>query len=184
MSEVVHHLEKFLGETVGGWHSADWNFYVLEFPHVPFRNCTALATAGLSELALQSSVSAKEVRHELVLVFDKSHGPGNLPSVLHQVGMEAVERKRPYLRGDVIGPRDPLVDGTQMTGLYVTLPTFAPDGFANVEANDASQRIFAWLIPITTGEAAFVRDQGWSAFEDVLERVGPDLFDLRRVSVL
>jgi hypothetical protein len=184
MSEVVHHLEKFLGETIGGWNPPEWNFYVLEFPHAPFPNCTALATAGLSELALPSRVTSKEIRHELVVVFDKSHGPAHLPSVLHQVGMEAVERNHAYLRGDVIGPRDTLVDGTQMTGFYVTLPTFAPDEFASFEAADGSHRIFAWLIPITTREAEFVREKGWNAFEDVLERASTDLFALRRGSVV
>jgi hypothetical protein len=46
------------------------------------------------------------------LVLDKAYGPAHLPSVL-QVGMEAVERHHAYLRGDMIGPRNTLVDGTQ-----------------------------------------------------------------------
>jgi hypothetical protein len=41
-----------------------------------------------------------------------------------------------------------------------------------------------WLIPLLTEEANFVKDRGWSLFEDVLELENPDLMDLNRGSIV
>jgi hypothetical protein len=85
---------------------------------------------------------------------------GTSLALLHQVAAETVSRGRAYLRGEVIGPRNPLFTGTELTALYVAIPVYFPDEF-----NSADGVVFAWLVPITTKEAVFVSVEGWKKFE-------------------
>jgi hypothetical protein len=114
----------------------------------------------------------------------RSFGDSIFPSLLQQVGVEAISRHRPYLRGDVIGPRGTLLAGTEMTALYVSPPVYLPDAFAGYRSADGTSRIFGWLIPITSAEATLIQQQGWTRFEDELCRVNPDLLDVKRASIV
>jgi hypothetical protein len=44
--------------------------------------------------------------------------------------------------------------------------------------------VFGWLLPIERGEQLYVRRNGWSAFEELLDKAKFDLFDLDRPSLL
>jgi hypothetical protein len=184
MASLIEHLEAFLGTTSGGWQPPEWSFSVMEFPHGPIDDCTVFVTLGLSDVPLPSHVSAKEIRHELMVAVNRKDVPPYLPSLLEQVGKEAVDRRSAFLRGDVIGPRGPLFEGSDLTAFYASAPSLLPDEFGTCSAEDGTDRIFAWLIPITTREASFVQAQGWNAFEVRLAKSDADLFDLRRSSIL
>lgn len=42
----------------------------------------------------------------------------------------------------------------------------------------------AWLIPITSKEAEFIRQNAWEEFEDKLEELDPDLIDFKRENII
>ena len=44
--------------------------------------------------------------------------------------------------------------------------------------------VFAWLVGITGAEARFVEQNGWEAFEALLEERNPDLLDFGRESAV
>ena len=183
MTSLPEHIERFLGEIEAGWTQD------AEGVGVPFQvaRCsggeapgTPFVTLGLSREALKSPVSDKLIRHELVMVLAGSHPNGPAPGILQQVGRECLASGKALLRGDVIGPRGPLVDGSALEALYVASPVCLPDAFATYAGGDDQQVVFAWLIPIAGSELEYVRSHGWNAFEDGLVEAQPDLTDLYR----
>jgi hypothetical protein len=187
MKDLIEHLESHLGPIQVGWKDSDgtvWPFHVLRFSGGPLANAVTYSTLGLSDTPLPSPVSPKQVRHELLFMARPAFGDRNIPALLHQVGTEALGRGRPYLRGDVIGPRGTLMPGTAMEALYVSLPVYLPDSFATYRSPAGVACVLAWLVPITRDEAAFVKTGGWDAFEDQLVRVDPDLLNLSRGSIV
>ena len=187
MKTLVEHLESFLGQIGFGWKDSDgtqWPFQVLRFLEGPIANCVTYSTLGLSDFALQSTVSSKQIRHELLLMARPIFCDRNIPAVLHQVGMEAVKSENAYSRGDIVGPRGTLISGTQMEAFYVSMPAYLPDDFATFESPEGISSVIAWLVPITFNEAHFVKSNGWEAFEERLCEVDPDLLDLNRPSIV
>lgn len=108
--------------------------------------------------------------------------PSNAAGLLFQVASELIASGRGLLRGQVIGPRGPLFDSSPTTALYAAPPVYLPDGFAECDTGTTTI-VMTWLVPITDAEARYVRDRGWSAFEDVLVAEDPDLVDLSRSPV-
>jgi hypothetical protein len=187
MKNLPQHLESFLGPIEGGWKDADgtdWPFYVLRFSGGPVANAVTYTTLGLHSTPMLSPVSGMQIRHELLIMARPAFCDRNIPAILHQVGMDAVSTNRPYLRGEVIGPRGELLEGTKMEALYVTLPVYFPDSFATYTSPEGRSCVFAWLVPITCKEAEFVRHKGWERFEDELYRSNPNLIDLKRESIV
>jgi hypothetical protein len=187
MKNITDHLEKFLGNIDGACKDSDgtlWPFYVLRFLGGPIANTITYSTLGLCDVPLPSTISNKRVRHELLFMARPSSYDDNIPAVLHQVASEAINNNRPYLRGDVIGPRGTLIHGTKMEALYVSLPVYLPDTFASYTSPDGDTCIFAWLVPITGPEAELVRLSGWESFEESVCAIDPDLLDLSRPSIV
>ncbi|WP_082306870.1 suppressor of fused domain protein [Bacillus sp. FJAT-27245] len=89
-----------------------------------------------------------------------------------------------FLRGDVIGPYGPIFDGSNLETIYVTSPGYFPDSFDTFKEDNTKTIIMAWLIPITSEEAEFIRKNGWEEFEVKLEVSDPDLIDLNRKSIV
>ena len=130
---------------------------VVRLERGPVEGSVTFATLGLNFYRLKSTGSATVIRHELLMLARNGAIPGNLPALLHQIAADAVSRGRAYLRGEVIGPRNRLFPGTELTALYVAIPVYFPDTFNSIDGV-----IFAWLVPITTKEAAFVLAEGWT----------------------
>src|SRR5438132_10707921 len=120
----------------------------------------------------------------MLFITRASFGDHNLPALLHKVGMEALSSGRPYLRGDVIGPRETLFAGTSMEALYVSIAVYLPASFAAYTSPEGLSCALAWLVPITSQEAQMVREQGWDRFEDLLCQSNPDLLDVGRPSIV
>ena len=188
MAKLVEHLEKHLGRIEKGWDRTpdrdDIPFQVIACRGGAHAGVRAFSTLGLSSQGLRSAVSEKVIHQELFLAVPETFGEANLPALLQQVGLEAIEANLAYLRGDVIGPRGPLLDGKTFEALYVAMPVYFPDSFGACRLSDSVTVVIAWLIPITKREAAFVARQGWGAFEDRLVRTDPNLFDLDRGSIV
>jgi len=185
--ELIDHLEAFLGPIETGWRldesGGPLSFDVALFQRGPTADTVSFSTVGLSDYSLRSSRSGKAIHHELVIVAKKDFGARNVPALLQQVGMEAIQGERAYLRGDVIGPRDDLFRGTDKVALYVSAPSCFPDSFARIETADGVIVVFAWLIPITRDEVSLVNREGWERFEDSLVASDTDLMDFNRNSI-
>lgn len=187
--KYIDYLEDHLGAIECGWSAdADGNklpFQIVKFSKGPFPDTVTYSTLGLSDVQLPSPVSNQRIRHELILVSYTSFGDGNIPGVLQRVGLDALKNGRPYLRGDVIGPYGTLFESTQLEALYVTMPVYFSDSFFTFDADESDIPIVqAWVVPITRKEANFVKQQGWSKFEDMLENSDPDLVDFHRASII
>ncbi|MDR6881017.1 hypothetical protein J2X61_002766 [Bacillus sp. 3255] len=150
----------------------------------PFSGTTTYSTLGLSNDTLKSSVSGKQIRQELVFVSDSTFGDKNIPGIIQQVGLKALNNKMAYLRGDVIGPYGSLFDNSRLEALYVTLPIYFPNSFHTFFGNDNFPIVMSWLVPITLEEANFAKLNGWDKFEDMLEEANPDLIDFNRKGLL
>lgn len=183
---LVEHLERFLGPIEAGWsQDADGTkmpFQIVRFAGGSGPGTVSFSTLGLSRIPLHSSVSGKEIRHELLVLTPDSLRDGPLPALIHQVAMIAVHSGHAFLRGDVVGPRGPLVPGSTLEAIYVAMPAYFPDEFASCEENGDPVAI-AWLVPISAREADYAARNGWSAFEDRLVDADPDLTDFGRASL-
>jgi hypothetical protein len=183
---VIAHLENFCGPIVHGWRGdpdgKKMPFQIVQMERGPISGTTTYSTLGLGKIPLPARNSDKIIRHERVMLSRSNAVPGNLPALLQQVAMEAVQRKFAYLRGEIIGPRGQLFNNSTVTALYVSIPVYFPEGFTGVD-DDVGRVIFAWLIPITDQEASLVNQVGWSEFETRLEAQDPDLLDFKRMSI-
>jgi hypothetical protein len=188
MSGLVHHLEAHLGQISCGWsldaEGRKLPFQVVLFEKGPIPGTRTLSTLGLSDARLRIGASGKRIRQEFVMLIRERFGCRNLPGILQQLALEALEQDRGYVRGDVIGPRGQLVEGSAHEALYVAVPVYFPDDFHVFRPPAGEPIVFAWLVPITAEEARFIRDRGWAEFEDELEKQDPDLLDFGRASVV
>lgn len=185
--KVVAHLESCLGPVDAGWRHAEAGyplpFDVALFRSGPLEDSATFSTVGLSNQELRSERSGKVIRHELVVVTRQGFGVRNIPALMQQLGMEAIREGRAYLRGEVVGPRDAIFEGTQMAAFYVSAPSCFPSSFARVATSEGVV-VFAWFIPITRPEAEYVLREGWEQFEDVLANAEVDLTDFDRNSIV
>ncbi|MDQ0418971.1 hypothetical protein J2Z48_003195 [Croceifilum oryzae] len=183
MSDYIDFLESHLGEIEAGTSKIE-GFQVARFTKGPFPGTVTYSTLGMSHHYLKSPVSNKEIRMELFFVSYSEPEYDNIPGILEQVGREALEKHQAYLAGEVIGPRGKLFEGTQLEALYVAMPVYFPDSFHVFYPENDIPIVQAWLVPITSAEAGFIRKNGWSKFEDILEKVDPDVIDFNRSSVV
>jgi hypothetical protein len=184
---ILDHLEQHLGPIEEGWSTnasgLKLPFLVARLPGGSIEGTKVFATAGLSDHLLTSRTSSKVIRQELAFVVRASFGDRNIPGLLQQVGMNALEKHTAYLRGDVIGPYGRLFEVGEMEALYVGIPVYLPSSFESFTRDDGETTVLAWVIPISASETAYVRRCGWGAFEDELTRLQPDLSDPTRRSI-
>jgi hypothetical protein len=185
VSSFIDHLEAVLGPIAGGVKPGDAapSVQIVFFERGPIEGARALATLGLSHHTLALGTAGRTVRQELVMLYREQDGPRTLPGVLHQVAMGALEQHRGFLRGEVIGPRGPLVEGATCEALYVAAPVYFPDELHVFQPEVGDPIVVAWLVPITCSEAHFITHHGWEAFEDRLEARDPDLLALDRPGI-
>ena len=189
MPPLMRHIEDHLGPILMGW-SADADGQTLPFSvvlcdYAPIPGMRVLVTMGLSTHLLSTGKPGKFLRQELVAIFREADGPRSLPGMIQQLGLEALSEGRAYALGEVIGPRGELVADSTVSAFYVALPVYLPQSFyvcRNAAPNE--QVVFAWLVPVTTSEAGFVRANGLAAFEDKLHRADPDLLDYKRSAIV
>ncbi len=188
MSNLLEHIETYLGEINSGWtEDFDGNrltFSVLDFLNCPVESSHVCSTLGLSEHRFHSRDNGSEIFQELLLMVDVGCWEDSFPGLLQQLAQEAISSHHAYLRGQVLGPRGKISDGTSMSCFYVAAPIHLPDEFHVYKEDSDKSVIFAWMIPIHLSEAKFVEDRGWDAFEDLLIEKGPDLLDLNRSAIV
>ncbi|GAA1575278.1 suppressor of fused domain protein [Kribbella hippodromi] len=188
MTGLIEHLEGYLGPIRGGWaQDADGEempFQIAWFDQGAGEGVVSFATLGLGRYPLRLPEAGRTIRHELLMLADsETAATGLLPHLVQQVGEQAVRYGRPFLCGEVIGPRGPLLPGSLLEAFYVAMPVYFPDDFAVCESPDGPI-VIAWLVPITAGEARYVAFNGWNAFEDRLVEQDPDLTSFSRQSIV
>lgn len=188
-SKFISFLENHAGTIQRAWNQypgeEKWPFQVIEMRGGVLEGISVFATLGLSEFSLRSKSQEKSIRHELILSIPTALGELNVPSLLHSLGKEAIDKGRAYFRGEVIGPRPGvLLPNTGFKALFVAPPVCFPDSFSSFNSPDGSTIIIAWLIPIYLVEALFVSANGWNQFESILAKNEVDLFDFKRLSAV
>ncbi|MDP5228743.1 MULTISPECIES: suppressor of fused domain protein [Arthrobacter] len=181
--DLIAHFEYTLGLIQRGW-SVDPDrvkmpFQIVQFASGSDEDSVGYATLGLSRHLLESAASDRTIRQELLMLAPKKMKPDFPVGLLHQLGSMVLGTHKALLRGNVIGPANALVPGSELTALYVASPVYFPDEFATFTDDDGDV-VVAWLVPISTGEADFVWHHGWGAFEDLLLEQDPDLVDFDR----
>lgn len=94
----------------------------------------------------------------------------------------ALHSQSPLKHGSVIDLQEPWTEGSTLQHLLVTLPyPYGPD-LERCQAGTYSVRIL-WLLPITAGEFALLKQDGLEALEGRFEEAGIDFLDPARASV-
>lgn len=180
---IDKHLEKYLGEISTGW--SDNNSPGIQI--VLFKSQPSLSTNTYSTLGLSNSVltikGTKKVRQELLLSVNGLLGTNVWTNLLLFISSEMVQKSRALLRGELIEFKEPIINGSDFYGIYVTIPVLFDSNF-QVYSNGDSEVVLVWLIPVTRNECIFIHNYGWSKFEDLLEEKNIDLTNLERESVI
>lgn len=182
-SKYIDYLEKTLGGLEMGWYDGD-PVKVVKFSDGPFDGAVTFMSLGLSNTELGSYGTVKKYRQEVVLVARRDFGERNISRILSQITTWLLDHTMALLRGDVLGPNGVMFEGTHMEAFYVSQPAYHPEHFYTYDDGLALPIIHVMLVPITAKEAEFVRLQGWSAFEDMLVELDPDLTDFFRESLV
>lgn len=184
--DLIEHLESYFGKIKCGWNSSQWTdpaIQIVEFAGGTVPNVTVVGTLGMSEFAMTSRSSAKEIRQELFVMVRTGQLCAKLPAVLDQVARERVRTDNPILRGDVVSKDSSLPFAEGFVGFYATLPIYYPHDLWTFHSTDGMDVVFCWLMPIMLREEAYIRQNGWRAFEEIIDDVKIDLFDLKRQTV-
>lgn len=186
---LVEHLERWLGQMVGGWRVDDPQFGGLAFQ--VFRHggnavpqSAAYVTVGVNRYLGGRSLDGHPISQELMLLLpdDLVDADRAAFDALADAGF-AVLRDGPFLRGQVVPTRAEPLLAAGKPFLYVTLPVFFDDRFA-VAHQDGQPVVIAWVVPVTAAEQQYVTTYGWEAFEALLLHEDPDLVDLYRPSAV
>jgi hypothetical protein len=181
---LIKHIENHLGNISYSWKSKneDYRIFANLFNDQPEEGVNTFVTTGLSDHILTISED-KSVRQELVFIADTSFKEESIASFLLTFSEFILKKHQALLRGEVIGPANPVIPDTSMNAIYASIPVIFDDSFTIFDAV-SPPAVFVWLIPIYEQEAEFLHEQGWEEFEDLLVEQNPDLFDLKRKSLV
>jgi len=175
--DLVEHLEAHLGTMVGGWGNQG-DIPVTMFPNQPRPGIVTYSTLGLSKKPLPLP-GGRTVRQELVVSVDASYDPKIVASFLITFADYIRKQDRALLRGDVVGPSEPLIPGVKARAVYAAIPVFFSDEFATFRGSEPPT-VFVWLIPLPAEDAEYVKATGWESFEDRLEKADINFWNLDR----
>lgn len=185
-SSLIDHLELYFGKIESGRESKEWAdsaIQVVECRHGTIPGVIVVSTLGLSNFAIKSTVSGKEIRQELfVMVKDEQVDP-RLVAALDQVARECARTDKPVLRGEVVEKQNHLLEKGDFVALYATLPIYYPNASWTFHAKEGDV-VFCWFLPIKAEERLYIQQHGWAAFEEILDKASFDLFDLGRPTLL
>ena len=181
----IDHFEKSLGEIEKGWRisTLSRDIQVVKSHPEYFDGVVAYSTLGLSSRPYRLKNSEKNIRCELFLLIPQEYKFSHIPSIFEDVVNIMDSEGNAFSRGDIIGPKGELFKGYRFTSLYVA-PSFVLPDFSNEFLIEGNEVIFIWLVPITTSECEFVKNQGWEMFENRLEEDDVDAVDIERSAVV
>lgn len=182
---ILEHIEAHLGKIDRGWvlSNQSTNVQVVRLLNEPVSGVATYCTVGLSDAALRLR-GTKLVRQEFLFLAHERFDPESIASFLLTFSNFVKRSGKALLRGEVVGPTNPVVPGVEMNAIYAAIPVGVFDDKIATYSESEPPTVFVWLVPIRSSEADFVRSHGWSRFEDILERKNPNLWDLSRPSVV
>ena len=183
---LFRHIERYLGPINASWMET------IDGRKCPFQvvRCTGrvadtvfFSTLGLSGHSFPHPSSA--FRHELVIAVPRTFGTRNVPPLLQQLGMIALERDRPFFEGDVMLGKNPVFAEWPFRGFLASHPcVIEDDAFADCTREDGQRVQFVWMAPLYQSEIEFVRAHGLSRLEERFIEKQIDLVDLNRQSAV
>ncbi|OWP62207.1 Suppressor of fused protein (SUFU) [Hymenobacter amundsenii] len=178
--KVYEHMEMYLGKIAQGWkpEASTMGIQASMFLDTPHDEVNTYSTLGMSDFKLD--IGGKYVRQELIFGANRSVPADGIVSFLTSFAEGVVKSKRGLLRGEVVSGKK-LFTGTECTGVYCSNPVFWEDELSSFEFSNPPT-VFVWLMPILEKEANYINKKGWSDFEDLLESVECDFWDLNRKS--
>lgn len=181
---LISHIESSLGEMDYGWGFKECinGIQVARFKNQPFIGSTTYVSLGLSEFVLPMS-GGRTVSQELLFSAYDCFSSEQIASFMLTFCDYVIERKQALLRGDVVGPASTLIPGATVNSIYASIPSVFK-GELGTYYHSSPATVIVWLIPLLSAEAAFIKSNGWSRFEDILEANNPDLWDLKRSSIV
>ncbi len=180
---IDRHLERYLGPIARGWSTSGdmTGVQVCLFEERPAPGVVTYATLGLSRHLLDMP-RGRQVRHELLLSASVSFAHEDLAKLLLYLAEGLLREHKALLRGQVLPLGHPVAPASGCDSIYVARPVVFPEGLATC-VDTQPPTVFPWLVPVHAAEATLVSRLGWNEFEDRLERVDPDLFNLGRPPV-
>lgn len=185
MRSIPEHLEFYLGEINRGWRvpdESDYQYSVLEFMLWAEDNIHSYSTLGVSDHCLPMA-DKRSIRQEFLMSVDSSIDANEVSGFILRFSAMVLQKHRAVLSGEVIGPGKSLFKGTNMSAIYCTNPAIYPEGlhvYSGIEPNV----VFVWLIPIYQKEVEFIEQEGSDAFESLLAKKDPELWDSKREVVV
>jgi len=165
---IIEHLESHLGMIERGWGEPE--LQVAKFVGTPDAGVSTFCTIGLSRTPLPMR-DGRLVRQELLVSVAASYQDDAVASFLLTFSEYVLSKNRALLRGDVVGPAQPLIPGVSASAVYCAMPVFFPDEFVTYRGSDPST-VLVWLVPQPPAEAEFSRRVGWDRYETTLEEEG------------
>lgn len=174
------HYERQFGEIARGW-SDDKQVHgiqIVSFKSQPEFGITTFATLGLSKYVFELS-GTRQIRQELLVSANETFSADAVAGLLLSLAELVAKRGKALLRGEVVGPGEPVIAGSTLTAVYITNPSPFEKSLTEF-VSEPPATVFAYIVPITAAESSLVREHGWSWFEDQIEEQNPDIWDLAR----
>jgi len=180
---VISHIERHLGTIGASWtlKENENHVQVIRYPDAPIKSVATFVTLGLSHHLLAMS-DTQNIRQELIFSAYQKFNEGKIASMLLTFSDFVIHRHKAILRGDIECSNEPIIPDIPLTCLYATIPTLFQDSI-DVCHLTSPPTVFVWLLPLHRSEANFVKTNGWSKFEEMLEKLKADVFDLCRSPV-
>jgi len=181
---LVQHLESYFGSITGGFSTPDNTPRDVQVIRCARGTLQVVTTLGLSRHPLKSVTSPKTIRQEIFMMVKSAQFEPRLPAIIHQVAAEKAGEGVALLRGEVVHKAGFILDRSDLTALYTTLPVYYPKGLCSFKDEELGEIVFSWLLPITSGEETYIRRVGWFRFEELLDGARFDLYDLDRPTLV
>jgi len=182
---LIDFLEQQLGTMAGGQifeSEPELRVQVARFENQPVPDATTYVTTGISKHLLHQT-SGPEIKLELLACAWSRFRHARIDSLLFAISQEILSSHHAPAHGDVIGPRGPIAEGSKLEAFYFMPPLYHTETMEALDS-DGAQILFVWALPISAAEAAFIRREGWEAFEERIHLLDPDLMDLERASIV
>ena len=185
MTTLPEHIATFLGKPEDSWHleTGSHDLQVVKTSNQPVKGVVTYSTLGMSHTVLRMP-GDRVVRQELVFAVYERFAPADVAGFLLGFGASVLSLGEALFRGDTIGPQNALIPGVAANSIYCTAPVPFDERLATYYDGSHPPTVFVWALPITGDEAEFVRRNGWTKLEELLESREPDLWDLDRASVV
>lgn len=178
---LKEHIDKYCGEEPDKFFKeGTTDISVAKFNNVPYDGLTTFLSIGLSgHIFIQES--GLNIRQELLVTVDTRFSEVSVEDIIFSVIKEMLDTHKPLKLGQVIGSRGLLFEEEKeitLTSCLCSHPAFFPEDFSLFE--NINTTVFVELIFISTNEAEWIKENGWSGFFDLVNNQKIDVLNLHR----